>query len=150
MGNLTGYETRIGYVDVKTSSGVYFYVGRTSIYNSTGTVIPYDVSQLNIGGAMNLASGVFTAPVSGRYQFHFVALSNGDISTKVLLRLNGNLIASGFGMSLYDTLAITATVSLQKGDRIDTWLYGGSIQESNSNSYYSQFTGILLEEDLVL
>ena len=31
----TGYETRIGYVDVKTSSGVYFYVGRSSNYEYT-------------------------------------------------------------------------------------------------------------------
>ena len=97
---------------------------------------------------MNLASGVFTAPVSGRYQFHFVALSNGDISTKVLLRLNGGGIASGWGMSLYDTLAITATANLKKGDKIDTFLNGGVIFDFRY--YYTQFTGILLEEDLVL
>ena len=141
-------ENKIGYVDVKSSSGVYFYVGRNSIYSTTGTVIPYDVAQLNIGGAMNLASGVFTAPVSGRYQFNFVALVNAD-RTDVIFRLNGGTIAGGWGQSQYDTLAITATLDLKKNDRIDTYLVRGSIYD-DKYFYYTQFTGILLEEDLVL
>ena len=98
---------------------------------------------------MNLASGVFTAPVSGRYQFNFVALANVGGGTDVNLRLNGVNIASGYGYSLEDTLAITATVSLQKNDRIDTYLIKGSIND-DSTFYNTQFTGILLEEDLVL
>ena len=134
---------------VKTSSGVYFYVGRNSPYPTTKTAIPYEVERLNIGGAMNLASGVFTAPVSGRYQFNFVALANVGGGTDVNLRLNGVNIASGYGYSLEDTLAITATVSLQKGDGIDTYLIKGSIND-DSTFYNTQFTGILLEEDLLL
>ena len=125
-------------------------MGRTSIYSTRGTAIPYERTQLNIGGAMNLASGVFTAPVSGRYQFNFVALVNyGDGYTGVFLRLNGVRIAFGWGMLQNDDLAITATLALQKGDAIDTFLNSGSIQDSNSY-YDTQFTGILLEEDLVL
>ena len=149
IGKLTGYETRIGYVDVKTSSGVYFYVGRTSTYSTTESVIPYERTQLNIGGAMNLASGVFVAPVSGRYQFNFVAVANAA-STAVIFRLNGVRIAYGLGDSRYDILAFTATVSLQKNDRIDTYLSGGSIRECATTCYETQFTGILLEEDLLL
>ena len=141
-------ENKIGYVDVKSSSGVYFYVGRNSIYSTTGTVIPYVVAQLNIDGAMNLASGVFTAPVSGRYQFNFVALAKVDV-TDVIFRLNGGGIASGFGRFEYYNLAITATLDLKKNDRIDTYLVRGSIYD-DKYFYYTQFTGILLEEDLVL
>ena len=140
----TGYESRVGYVDVKTNSGVYFFVERTSTYSTTQSVIPYERAPLNIGNAMILASGVFTAPVNGRYQFNFVALANGD-NTGVVLRLNGGGIATGFGDALYDTLAITATVSLQKGDGIDIYLNNGAILDT-----WTQFTGILLEEDLVL
>ena len=146
----TGYETRIGNVDVKSNSGVYFFVGRNTTYPTNKTAIPYEVERLNIGGAMNLASGVFTAPVSGRYQFNFVALAYAA-RTEVSLRLNEGRIGSGHGYSLEDTLAITATVALQKNDRIDTYLDQGSIYDAGFyNGYYTQFTGILLEEDLVL
>ena len=111
-------------------------------------MIPYDVASLNIGGAMDLASGVFTVPVNGRYQFNFVAMA-GDAGTFVLLRLNGGQIARGFGPLQYDTVAITAIFLLNRGDRIDTVLWSGSINDC-SNCYETQFTGILLEEDLVL
>ena len=111
-------------------------------------MITYDVASLNIGGAMDLASGVFTVPVNGRYQFNFVAMA-GDAGTFVLLRLNGGQIARGFGPLQYDTVAITAIFLLNRGYRIDTVLWSGSINDC-SNCYETQFTGILLEEDLVL
>ena len=135
-------------MDVKSDSGVYFFVERNTAYNSTGTVIPYEKSWLNIGGAMDLATGVFTVPVNGRYQFNFVAITNGD-NTAVILRLNGGIIARGYGGVLYDTLTITVTANLKKGDKIETFLAAGSIFDGG-NYYYTQFTGILLEEDLLL
>ena len=145
---MTGYETPIGYVDIKSSPGVYFFVSRDSFYNIVNTPIKYQEAQLNIGNGMDLASGVFTAPVSGRYQFNFVALVNAD-RTDVIFRLNGGTIVGGWGQSQYDTLAITATLDLKKNDRIDTYLVRGSIYD-DKYFYYTQFTGILLEEDLVL
>ena len=143
-----GYETRIGYVSIKTSEGVYFYVGRYTNYGSTNSVINYQREVFNIGGAMNLTSGVFTAPVSGWYQFNFVAKAYAD-RTYVHLSLNGVFISTGQGWGQYDNVAMTATVYLRKNDRVDTWLYRGEIEDV-SNTYYTQFTGILLEEDLVL
>ena len=98
---------------------------------------------------MDMASGVFTAPVSGRYQFNFVALNEDEASTvNVLLRLNEGTIAQGHGHLYHDTVAMTATVSLQKNDRIDTYLVRGLLFDNGD--HYTQFTGILLEEDLVL
>ena len=140
-------------MDVKTSTGVYFYVGRTSNYNSSYSVIPYEVEHLNVGNAMNLASGAFTAPVNGRYQFNFVALgdysseSTGKIDAQLLL--NGAQIAYGYSPRQNENLAFTATASLKKGDKIESYLAAGSIKEGG-DTYYTQFVGILLEEDLVL
>ena len=51
-------ETRIGYLDVKTSNGVYFSVQRTTSFSATNeAMIPYQLERLNIGRAMNLATG---------------------------------------------------------------------------------------------
>ena len=66
----------IGFNEVKTAFGVSFYVQRQTTYSSTtGTTIPYEVTQLNIGDAMNAATGVFTAPVNVRYLFSFTVRS---------------------------------------------------------------------------
>ena len=145
---LTGYETRIGYVDVKTNSGVYFYVQKTSSYSTNQSVIPYQIERLNIGHSMNLTNGVFTVPTNGRYHFNFKAQA-GDASSGVYLRLNGVEIAESFGVSEDDMMPLTVTVNLKKEDRIDTFLWGGSIND-NSVDHYTQFSGILLEEDLIL
>ena len=72
---MLGYETLIGYNDVKTSAGVYFSVKRKTTYIIKNTVLPYDDADVNVGGAMNIATGVFTAPTSGRYHFSFHGLN---------------------------------------------------------------------------
>ena len=66
--DIEGFETRIGYLDVK-SSPVYFYVQRNTNFETKGTPIPFDVEILNVGGAMNSTSGKFTAPRNGT-NFH--------------------------------------------------------------------------------
>jgi C1q-related factor len=56
-------ETAIGVVDVK-SSPVYFYVQRNASYSLNGTTIPFNIERLNVGGGMNITSGIFTAPAA--------------------------------------------------------------------------------------
>ena len=143
------YETLVGYVDVKTASGVYFYVQRNTSYTTTG-VIPYQMTQLNTGGAMNLATGTFTVPTNGRYFFSFTAQASVSYGN-VVLRLNGGWIAATAELQLGDSeeMPLSATLSLKKGDQVDTYLYYGSLND-NSAYHYTQFSGILLEEDLEL
>jgi len=37
----------------------------------------FDIEQLNLGGGMNVGSGVFTVPKSGIYTFYFQGTANG-------------------------------------------------------------------------
>ena len=143
------YETAIGYNDIKMAPGVSFYVQRNSTYSSYQTVIPYQIDRLNVGGAMNAATGVFTAPANGRYHFSFKALSDSSGAYNwVFLRVNGVKIANSFARLDGYNMPLVATLQLIKGDTVDVYLYQGSIYDSTD--HFTQFSGFLLEEDLVL
>jgi len=141
----SGYETLIGFNDVKTAAGVYFYVTRNSTYTSTWSVIPYQVEHLNIGGAMHLETGVFTAPADGRYHFTFTGRANSLDWNSITLRLNGSYIGVS-GSASSGNVPLSATLNLKKGDKVDTFLHAGII--SDDKWRYTHFSGILIEEDL--
>jgi len=62
-------ENKLGYIDVKSASGVYFYMQASGYQSMTGVagVIRFDKERLNIGAGMNVKNGVFTAPKTGTY-----------------------------------------------------------------------------------
>lgn len=139
-------ETPIGIVDIKTSS-VQFYVQRTTSYSSVNTVIPWQVTNLNLGNAMNSGSGVFTAPKDGIYHFHLTGYSASS-SLRPEIRVNGVSVGQSFCRD--GTCTIHSTVQLKENDTVDAFLIGGTLYEDDSNDSLSHFTGWLDEEDLVL
>lgn len=143
-----GYETLIGFNDVKTAGGVSFFVQRSTTYSIASTVIPYDLTRLNIGSAMSTATGIFTAPKNGRYHFSFTARSGTDGQTWVQLRVNRVDIGWSRATSRDSNMPIVATLHLKTGDKIDTYLASGSLYDGND--HITQFSGFLLEEDLIL
>ena len=82
-----GYETKIGFSALK-SSPIYFTVKRneSTTGNSLG-IVTFQVEQLNIGGAMNLTSGVFTAPRNTTYFFAFNGVAGFTSSTTCSLEI---------------------------------------------------------------
>ena len=99
---------------------------------------------------MNAATGVFTAPVNGRYHFSFKGTSGSSgVQNWVYLRVNGATIAISYAPSIYYNLPIVATLQLTKGDTVDVYLAFGLIYD-HSIDHHTQFSGFLLEEDLVL
>ena len=88
----SGFENRVGYIEIKSST-VHFYVQRNTMFDTTDVVIPFQLERLNLGGAMNLATGIFTVPVAGVYHFEFSALK--DVSATRLnidFQINGAFI----------------------------------------------------------
>ena len=151
------YETRIGYVDVK-SSPVYFYVQRYNVFNTIMTPIPFDVERLNVGGAMNSTTGKFTASKDGTYAFSFTGdawfpatSSRGNLD--LYMSLNSNSIGWGWADEVsnateMETFSFQSTFNLVAGDQI--WLEIAYISAGAylRGVFYTQFSGYLLEENI--
>ena len=138
---------------MKTTS-VHFYVQRHSSYLGRG-VIPWEYAQVNAGNAMDLKSGVFTAPKDGIYHFHFSGINygvhnNADNSTEMLgvhIRRNGVMVGKAIGSYYnYETAALHSTFQLKQGDRIDLFLWSGGLYDASD--CFNHFTGWLDEEDV--
>ncbi len=156
------FQTWIGYVDVK-STPTYFYVQKSTDLSitETGTTIPFEVEKLNVGGAMNLPSGIFTAPRDGIYFFLFSGAAHFPVSTsevqlQTVLSVNGVIIAYGScdetstNANDDETCVLYSTLHLQAGDQVSVRVNSfssGTMLHGTSNTY---FTGWLLEEDISL
>lgn len=140
----TGYETLIGFNDVKKSkAGVSFSAYRSLSYSTVGTIIPYTYSISNIGEGMNITTGVFTAPATGTYVFSFTGRAGSDATKIDLLRNDRQWVAS-YGALVGNNMAIHYTALLVKGETIDVQLTSGSIYDDIN--YYTHFVGFLLDE----
>jgi C1q domain len=147
-------QTLIGAVDVK-STPVYFHVQRNSTF-STGSnsnaTISFHSALVNIGEAMDVTSGIFTAPKAGTYFFAFNGVQYSQSQLYVSLDLNGQRVATtvtyGFGSSSYPvSLSLVSTLELETDDEVRLIASGQYLLEG-SNLRYTQFTGALLQENL--
>ena len=152
----------MGFVDVK-SSPVHFYVHRRSQFNTSSNddfqKIPFQVERLNIGGAMNLRSGVFTAPKAGIYEFSFVGWgvgidkgipSTGFAATHLTLNDDRIAVASSRVSNATDgylTITLHSTLNLKEGDKIILTTYPSSVLHDD-HTFNTNFSGSLLEENL--
>ncbi len=108
---------------------------------------------------MNLQTGKFTAPRTGKYYFSFSGFvafpvsSTTQLYSRVQLFFNGVVIGSGFSDEIgtgnkYETLSLQSTLNLQNGDQI--WLEIENISPGNylAGAGYTHFNGFLLEEEV--
>jgi hypothetical protein len=106
---------------------------------------------------MNLTSGIFSAPVEGRYFFSFTALglypgSSVLQACQIRLYKNGVYIGRTYSDEIstagqYETLSLQLTLNLDKGDQV--WVAIASATSGASlTATYTIFNGFLLEEDI--
>ncbi len=103
-----------------------------------------------MGEAMNVKSGIFTAPVSGVYHFEFTGTKDkSDKQLDILLEVNGIHVGeahSSGALKSTSNLYMTASLRLKEGDRVNLYKSGGILYDSTA--HYTHFTGWLVEEDL--
>ena len=146
----------IGYSDVK-STPVYFYVQKNMSQLALG-VVPFELTRLNIGGAIDVGSGIFTAPRDGVYSFQFSAVayypassSRSDVMFSLIMNDNEigrSLVASNDDSSVY-THSLQSTLDLKMGDRVWINLHyvsPGAYLCEDAGSHYTHFTGHLWQE----
>jgi hypothetical protein len=156
------FQKWIGYADVK-SAPVHFYVQRNSNFNTKYTPIPFDLARVNEGNAMDLTTGIFTAPRNGIYFFSFSGLADfptasSEVGLGVILYLNGERIGAGYVeesntvANQNSPLTVQSTLNLKSGDQVWMEIDVISTETSlNDNSYNhnNHFTGFMLEEEIV-
>jgi len=111
------------------------------------------LARLNEGAAMDLASGIFTAPVPGIYHFEFSALKDRTvINLDVDFQLNGVNVGRADTKpnveGSEDRASLTASFRLKTGDRVNLFNTGAGVIIDNAN-HLNHFTGWLVEEDLI-
>jgi hypothetical protein len=125
--------------------------------------MPFEVEKANVGKAMDLASGKFTAPRKGTYFFSFVGLGGFETKTDTSvfafiagLYLNDVLVGVGrdeeYNASIdiqHNQLAIQLTLNLEAKDQV--WIQflemtGVSLHEHDQSTH---FTGFMLEENII-
>ncbi len=134
------------------TSGIHFFVQRKTPLN-IGGVVTFEIEKLNVGGAMEFSTGIFTTPRTGIYHFTFSGIRDKDPEDTYveLYRTVGSqtdkiVVAYADHSATYGALGFTATIRLLKGDIINVVLKDGGLYDSLVCSYTS-FTGSLLMEE---
>jgi len=144
-------------LDIKTletngSGSVWFDAVRTSsLFPSDWTTITYSYVRESNAGAMDVGTGVFTAPLAGTYQFILQVFKFSDVdgndSGHVKIVLDGTTVSSIVDgdtpndSSHYTTITGTAIVEMQPGQK--AWAETFYNLNSGSNGYI-HFTGVFI------
>jgi hypothetical protein len=138
------------------NSPVHFHVIRTSsLYtgrpDGIGQLINYTRIITNEGEGMNASSGIFKAPESGLYAFHFTShrgnsyIGPNACSTVIQMRNNETI---GAGSNCHSTYSVPiffhSVLLLQTNDEIKMLLYEGDINAVIDHQMSARFSGFLI------
>jgi len=123
-------------------------------YNETcNGCIPFQNELLNIGGAIDLGTGYFTAPVTGTYHFEFYGIGEEALYFYYYRTGGGSYIAApyiarqGVTTGYTGTVGFTASLRLQKGEQMRFQMEANRFSSGIEGPVHF-YTGWLVEEEL--
>lgn len=139
----------IGTVDIKTKSVIVFYVQRNSSFGKKQAIIPFELTRLNQGEAMNFSgtSGIFTAPVPVLYHFELSAQKDGFLPYIVIFfQVNGKNTGlaetANYGDSRTASMqsrSLTASLRLKANDTVNLLNWNSGIYDDDN--HHTHFAG---------
>ena len=141
--------TSAGYV-LKTQQPAFFVYRNQALWNlGAGDIFVFNTAELNVGSHYNTSNGRFTAPITGRYVFHFWSIYNGDASNDYIqMYKNGARIYGGdvhftntVGSGGWDSVHYSRVIQLSGGDYV--YMRSGSAHTYHGN-HWGGWSGYLL------
>jgi len=127
---------------------VYFVLQKMIGFNTSNSVIPFEMVNLNVGGSFDQKKNAFIAPVSGFYEFTLKGYKVGDYEKiEISLRLNGKAKANSWAdwasyHDFHSQFSISTILEVKQGDSVDLYLAKGKIYDNENQ--YTTFSGKLL------
>ena len=132
------------------------------MFDKINVSIPFQVTQINTGKAMNLKLGIFTAPKAGTYFFSFTGLASYPASNETVFLgigffVNGNCMGRAWvheeKVAYHNDNPITLqlTLKLKEADKISLKIVLKSPEALlfDDDRHFTHFTGFMLEQDII-
>merc|ERR1712126_535156 len=131
--------------------GVYFNAYRTKAYDGGGEEnLTFQGTYCNVGGGLDIDTGIFTCPCGGTYMFQFHIATHDNKKALLSIRKNGEEIASIFDQNHKDNhknsmAGQTIIIDVKRGDEIVVYAYTGTWLADFPMNHYPHWVGLLLK-----
>merc|ERR1712098_1016884 len=134
--------------------GVYFNAYRTKAYDGGGEEnLTFQGTYCNVGGGLDIDTGIFTCPTGGTYLFMFHIATHDNKKALLSIRKNGEEIASIFDQNHKDNhknsmAGQTIIIDCMRGDEVVVYAYTGTWLADFPMNHYTHWVGLLLKPNM--
>merc|ERR1712241_1327884 len=131
--------------------GVYFNAYRSKAYDGGGEQnLTFNGTYCNVGGGLDIDTGIFTCPTGGTYLFMFHIATHDNKKALLPIRKNGEEIASIFDQNHKDNhknsmAGQNIIMDVKRGDEIVVYAYTGTWLADFPMNHYTHWVGLLLK-----
>merc|ERR1711988_1208774 len=135
----------------KTNMSVYFNAYRNKAYDGGGEEhLTFHGTYCNVGGGLDIDTGIFTCPTGGIYLFQFHIATHDNKKALLSIRKNGEEIASIFDQNHKDNhknsmAGQNIIMDVKRGDEIVVYAYTGTWLADFPMNHYTHWVGLLLK-----